>query len=145
MKYKTNISAILLATLIFVASNGIAVFEHICNTSNTRSFCVFTEPTCENEEVLSPCCEKIGFKKKDNCCTHTQIFKKLPIEGFTAKLLQLNPVEKQSDIKLFSLSHSNFSQQILEKYYSGLSPPENIYQIKSLLQPSSIRLQIFRC
>jgi hypothetical protein len=145
MKYKTNISAILLATLVFVASNGIAVFEHICNTSNTRSFCVFTEPTCENEEVLSPCCEKMGLKPKEDCCSHTQIFSKLYFEGFIAKQMFLIPIEKQINANLFSINLFSFSQQIFENHYSGLSPPDNLFQIKSILQPSSIKLQIFRC
>lgn len=145
MKCKTNISAILLATLVFVASNGIAVFEHICNTSNTRSFCVFEQPTCKNEEPLSPCCEKMGLKKKDNCCTHTQIFSKLSVEGFTAKQLYLKSLEKQLSLDFFSTIFFQFNQQNFENYYSGLSPPDNLYQIKSFLQPSSIKLQIFRC
>ena len=145
MKYKTNISALLLATLIFVASNGIAAFEHICNTSHTRSFCVFEQPKCENEEPLSPCCEKMGFKKKDNCCTHTQIFSKLSYDGFTAKQLQLNPIEKQISSDFLLTNFFNFNQQVFENYYSGLPPPDNLYHIKSKLQPSSIKLQIFRC
>lgn len=145
MKYKTNISALLLAILVFTASNGIAAFEHICNTSNIRSFCIFTEPTCENEAPLSPCCEKVGLKKKKNCCTHTQIFSKLSVEGFTAKQLQIKPIEKQNDPNFITNNFSIFNRQIFENHYSGLSPPHNIFQIKSILQPSLQELQIFRC
>lgn len=145
MKYKINTSALLLAMLVFTASNGIAAFEHICNTSNTRSFCLFTDPTCENEAPLSPCCEKMGYKKKDDCCTHTQIFSKLSVEGFTAKQLQIKLLEKQFNSKLSTNNLSPFNHQIFENYYSGLHPPNKLYHIKSALQPSSQKLQIFRC
>lgn len=145
MKFKTNIPVLLLATLFFVASNGIAVFEHICNTSNTRSFCVFSQPSCENEKPLSPCCEKMGFKKKDNCCTHTQIFSKLSIEGFTAKQLQLKSIEKQISFNFLPADFFQHNKQLFENYYSGLPPPDNISEIQSLLQPTLVGLQTFRC
>ena len=145
MKFKTNISALFLATLVFVASNGIAVFEHICNTSQTRSYSLFLKPVCEMEKPIAPCCAKLGLTKKKGCCEHKQFFSKLSIEGFTAKQLQLKPIEKQVCLNLLSFNLIHFNKQLFENYYSGLPPPDNIYQIKSLLQPSPIDLQTFRC
>ena len=145
MKYKTNKSALLLAAIVFMAYNGIAVFEHICNTTNTRSFCLFSEPVCKNEKPQSPCCKKSGLKKKADCCSHKQIFSKLSVEGFIAKQLFIKPLEKQNSSYFFSVNLFSFNQHAFEDYYSGLSPPDNLFQIKSILQPSSIKLQIFRC
>ena len=145
MKFKTNISALLLAVLVFIASNGIAVFEHICNTSQTRSYSLFVKPVCEMEKPLAPCCAKMGLTKKKGCCAHKQFFSKLSIEGFTAKQLQLNPIEKQISSDFLSPNFFSYNKQIFENYYSGLPPPRNGYQIKWLIQPSPVELQTFRC
>lgn len=145
MKFKTNISALFLAILIFVASNGIAVFEHICNTSQTRSYSLFLKPACEMEKPLAPCCVKLGLVKKKGCCEHKQFYSKLSIEGFTAKQLYLKSIEKQFSFDFLSFNFLHLNKQLFENYYSGLPPPDNIYQIKSILQPSPIDLQTFRC
>ncbi len=144
MKHKTNIPALLMALLVFIASNGIVLSEHICNTARSHDYSLFTEAKCEMEKQAVSCCAK-KIIAKNNCCEHKQFFKKLPIEGFTAKLLQLKSSEKESYPKLYPVAYFNYSQQIFENYYSGLPPPDNLYKIKSLLQPSSIKLQIFRC
>jgi len=145
MKFKTNIFALLLAILVFASSNGVALFEHICNTANTRSYCLFLPPSCENEEPVSPCCEKMGWKQKKNCCQHKQFFSKLNIEGFTAKQFQLKTVDKKLFIKSFVIFNEDYSQQVFENHYSGIPPPDNLFTIKYTLRPSPIVLQVFRC
>jgi len=146
MKFKTNISALLLATLFFVASNGIAVFEHICNTSRTHSYSLFIKPACEMEKEVKPCCtEKPAIAKSKNCCDHKQFFSKLSVEGFTVKKMQLKPLEKQLSLNFFPAYFFHYNKRLFESYYSGLPPPDNNYRILSLKQPSSVALQTFRC
>lgn len=146
MKFKTNIPALLLAALFFTASNGIAVFEHICNTTQTHSFSLFSKPICEMEKPVASCCaKKAALVKKKNCCDHKQFFSKLPVEGFVAKQLQLKPIEKQTGLDFVSPDFHQYSKQIFESHYSGLPPPDNIFQIQSILQPSPVSLQTFRC
>lgn len=145
MKYKINIPAIFLAILVFIASNGVAMFEHICNTSNTITYCLFTPPNCENENTSSQCCEKMGLKIKKDCCEHKQFFSKLNIEGFTANQIQIKPLEKViiKDI-FFNLAFSHFNS-ISQNYISGIPPPGNLLFIKYLLRPTPVSLQTFRC
>jgi len=146
MKFKTNISALLLALLVFVSGNGIALFEHICNTSKSSSFCVFTQPKCENEKPTSSCCKKSGTKEKKGCCEHKEFYSKLNIEGFTAKQFQLiKLLEQEVNFKYLSFDFSYFSTQIFKDHYSGIPPPDNLHTIKYLLRPTSSGLQVFRC
>ncbi len=144
VKLKTNISALLLAALVFVASNGVAVFEHICNISQTHSYSLFVKPACEMEKSAASCCAKLKSTKKD-CCNHKQFFSKLSVEGFTVKQLQLKQIEKQTHPESRITFASNNNKQIFENHYSGLQQPDNVFTIKSILQPSSISLQVFRC
>jgi hypothetical protein len=51
MKFKTNIPALLMALLVFIASNGIVLSEHICNSSHTRDLSLFTTAACEMEKT----------------------------------------------------------------------------------------------
>ncbi|MCC6582577.1 MAG: hypothetical protein IT271_02645 [Chitinophagales bacterium] len=146
MKFKTNISALLLATIVFLAGNGIAVFEHICNTSSTHSYSLFTKPACEMEKEVKPCCtEKPAIAKSKNCCDHKQFFSKLSVEGFTVKKMQVKPLEKQLSLNLFPAYFFHYNKRLFESYYSGLPAPDNFFQIQSLLQPTPVELQIFRC
>lgn len=146
MKFKTNISALLLATLVFVAGNGIAVFEHICNSSQTHSFSLFTKSICEMEKPVPSCCaKKAALIKKKNCCDHKQFFSKLSVEGFVAKQLHLKPIEKQTGLNFLAPYFYHYNKQLFESHYSGLPPPDNVFQIQSLLQPTPVELQTFRC
>lgn len=145
MKFKTNISALFLAILVFASSNGIALFEHICNTSNTRSFCLFSPPTCENEKPTKSCCEEKSEKKQKDCCEHKEIFSKLNIEGFTEKIFKLKTTEIEIFTAFFTPFSTPINQQILDKFYVGVPPPNNIYTIQYLLRPTPVALNVFRC
>lgn len=145
MKYRFNIPALLLSALVLVASNGIAVFEHICNTSQTRNYSVFLKTKCDMEKPVAPCCAKKGIVKKKNCCKHKEFFSKLSIDGFTAKLVELKKVKKELSLKNISAYSFNLLSRYRNNYFSGLSPPDNLYHIKALLQPTPSELQIFRC
>jgi hypothetical protein len=144
--FKINIPALLLAILVFVAGNGIAVFEHICNTSRSHNYSLFVKRTCEMEKPLAACCaRKAGIVQKKGCCEHKQVFSKLNIHGFTAKQLQIKPLEKQINLNFLAVGSFHYSKQLFESYYSGLPPPDNLFLIKNLLQPSPVGLQNFRC
>ncbi len=149
MKFKWNISALFLAGIVLFSANGVALFEHICSTSNTKSFQAFIKPTCENEAPVSSCCTKIESKKtKKDCCSHKQFFSKLSIEGFVAKQLELKSnIEKFIQKFDFNYPYSHFFSSITVHYFSGLPPPDNLYYyvIQTSLQPTSTKLQIFRC
>lgn len=93
---------------------------------------------------MPSCCSK-KIENKIKCCEHKQLYKKLTIEGFTAKQLQLKPLEKEISIKFLADSFLHFISQISERNYSGIPPPDNIFTIKYLLRPSQATLQIFRC
>ena len=144
MKYRTNISAILIAFVVLFATNGVVVFEHICNSSNLRDYSILTDTHCEMEKPVASCCAKKGIKKKD-CCEHKQFFSKLSYDGFTAKQLEIKPLEKEINLKYFTSNFLHHNQQIFERYYSGIPPPENLFSIKYFLKPSPLKLQIFRC
>ena len=144
MKFKTNIPALLMALLVFIASNGIVLSEHICNTSHTRDYSLFSKANCEMEKQVASCCAK-KIVAKNGCCEHKQFFKKLPIEGFIANQIELKPYEKlvSNDFWINSFS---FNHQInYDRYITGIPPPDNLYTIKYLLRPTPVELQVFRC
>lgn len=145
MKFKTNISALLLALLVFVSSNGIALFEHICNTSNTRSYSLFVAPSCENEKPVSSCCEKMGIKKTKGCCEHKGIYSKLNIEGFTEKILQLKTINDITLYTIYTPLSFVYNHQVYNALYLGVPPPDNLFIIQNLLRPTPVGLQTFRC
>lgn len=146
MKYRLNLPALFLATLFMVASNGIAVFEHICNISNTHHYSLFSNTTCEMDKPVASCCAKnVSPSTKKDCCAHKQFFSKLSIEGFTAKQLILKPSEKQTTIPFGTIHAYAINFRLTERYYSGLAPPDNYYTIQTCLQPARSQLQVFRC
>ncbi|MFN8237226.1 MAG: hypothetical protein U0T77_03570 [Chitinophagales bacterium] len=145
MKYKTNIPALIVAFVVLFTTSGVFVFEHICNTSKTRSFSMVTKPACDMEKTAASCCNKKPAPKKKDCCEHKEFFSKLNAEGFLSKLMVIKPVEKIQD-NFFCYTHSAFTPNAYNFYYSsGLSPPEYYLQIKSLLLPERSELQVFRC
>jgi hypothetical protein len=145
MKFKTNIPALMMALLVFVATTGISAFEHICNSTQSRSLSFFLNTSsCEMDKVPPPCCAKLGIKKK-GCCEQKQFFSKLSYEGFTAKQLELKKVEKVFESHPGFIAFSSFHKINLENYFRGLPPPDNLFDIKSSLQPFPSDLQNFRC
>lgn len=133
-----------MAFLVFIAGNGIVLSEHICNTARSHDFSLFTTASCEMEKQVSSCCAKKVINK-NGCCEHKQFFKKLPVEGFTAKKIELKPYEKLV-LKDFWVNSYLFNHQInFDRYISGIPPPDNLYTIKYLLRPTPVELQIFRC
>lgn len=146
MKTKVNISALLLALLVLVSSNGIALFEHICDSSKTKDYSFFSEINCEKEVKTTSCCNKPAIEESSNCCSHSQFFSKLSIEGFTAKQLKINSVEDFL-IPFFNALAINILPSYIAQLHIGLPPPDNLYTtiIKSHLAPSSVKLQVFRC
>lgn len=144
MKFKTNISGILLAALIFVSGNGIAISEHICNISGTHDFSFFKEAQCEMEKPQSSCCSK-KMEEKNNCCEHKQFFSKLNIEGFIAKQLQIKSIQKEITSNQSYFYTDFFNQQITDFIFTCIPPPDNLHIIKYLLRPTPVGLQIFRC
>ncbi len=148
MKFKVNITALSLAALIFVASNGVALFEHICNTSHTRSFSLFSDTSCNQEKEAVSCCkkeQKLPAQKAKDCCEEKQFFSKLNIEGFTAKQLLLKSLMLFEMPVTWLHTFGTVLQLNFENYYSGLSPPDNLHIILSCLQPDTTSLQVFRC
>ena len=141
MKNKINIPALFLALLVCVASNGISVFEHICGTYHSRDFSFFKNITCDMEKSVTT-----GSHKESNgCCQHKHYFSKLSVEGFTAKLIQLKPIEKSLTTYYYTYNFTNVSRSIMENHFSGMPPPDNLYKIKALLQPSLQELQVYLC
>lgn len=144
MKFKTNIPALLMALLVFITSNGIVLSEHICNTAHSRNYSLFTKTNCKMEQQASSCCSKKTVTK-NSCCEHKQIFKKLPIEGFTAKQLKVKTTQNELNASYYNLNFYLNQLQIIDKYYNGIPLPDNLITIKSLLRPRLVVLQIFRC
>lgn len=144
MKYKLNIPALLMAFLVMVASNGLAISEHICNTSKTHSFSLFSGKSCGMEKVSTPCCgSKKTIASTKPCCQHKQIFSKLNYDGFAAKEFQIKEV-KAVDVHFLINDYTAFISIFPTGTYSGLSPPDNPH-IKYLLRPTLQGLQIYRC
>ena len=144
MKYKFKLSAVLLALLFLVASNGVAIFEHICNTANDRQYSIFGKISCKMETPAASCCAKASTTKK-NCCNHKQHFGKLNVEGFTANKVVLKHILHTYIFTYTTLPTYTVNIAITSSFYSGLTPPNNTAIIQSHLQPSSIKLQLFRC
>ncbi len=146
MKNKYKISALLLALLFLVTSNGVAIFEHICTSSNAKDYSFFGKISCKMEKPTASCCAKPAKQpNKNGCCKHKQYFSKLNVEGFTASQLELKHKLYHSYISYIALLISNINVALANSFYSGLAPPNNTAIIQSLLQPSSIKLQVFRC
>lgn len=144
MKYKTNIPALLMALLVFTASNGISLSEHICNTNRTHDYSLFKKADCSMEEPVATCCPG-KTEDKNKCCENKQFFKKLPVEGFTSTQIELKPFEKLI-VNDYWINSSVFSYQFnYDRYITGIPPPDNLYTIKYLLRPTPVELQIFRC
>jgi hypothetical protein len=143
MKFKTNIPALLMALLVFITSNGIVLSEHICSSTRSHDYSLFTTVGCEMERQVSCCANKVIPAK--GCCEHKQFFKKLPIEGFTANQIELKPFEKLV-LNDYWINSYSFNHQInYDRYITGIPPPDNLYTIKYLLRPTPVELQIFRC
>ena len=133
-----------MALLVFVAGNGVALSEHICNTSGTHDYSVFWKADCKMERKIASCCAK-KIETKKGCCQHKQFFKKLPIEGFTAKQTSLKSSEKIV-LKDFLMNSYLLKNKInFDRSITGIPPPYSLYTIKYLLRPTSVELQIFRC
>lgn len=144
MKYKLNIPALLMAILVLLASNGLAISEHICNTSKKLSFSFFISSNCGMEKVATACCgsKNINTNSKP-CCQHKQVFSKLNYDGFTAKEFQIKPF-KLAETHFFMNDYTAFISIVPPTLYSGLSPPSQPH-IKSLLRPTLAGLQVYRC
>ncbi|HUM50772.1 MAG TPA: hypothetical protein PK431_03115 [Chitinophagales bacterium] len=144
MKFKTNIPALLMALLVFIASNGVILSEHICNSTRSHNYSLFTKADCGMEKPVTSCCPN-KTENKNKCCEHKQFFKKLPIEGFTANQIALKPFEKLV-LNDYWINSYSFNHQIYyDRYIAGIPPPDNLYIIKYLLRPTPVELQIFRC
>jgi hypothetical protein len=96
------------------------------------------------EDKMPSCCSK-KIENKIKCCEHKQLYKKLTIEGFTAKQLQLKSLDKEIQTSYFSIYSFICSQQVLDNYYAGIPPPDNLFTIHYLLRPTPVALQTFRC
>ena len=144
MKYRFNIPALFLALLMFTTTNGIAISEHICNTSQTHTFSLFSKAACDMEKQASSCCANKVVTNKKGCCEHRQYFSKLNIEGFTACQIHLTPYKIVTHYFYFN-DFTCLTKYDLEHHFSGLPPPDNLYKIKALLQPSFSDLQIYLC
>lgn len=146
MKYRFNISALILALVFLVASNGVAVFEHICGTSKTRDFSFFEKIECKMENQVESCCaKKVQPLKNHDCCSNSHFYNKLSVEGFTSSLFTLKKIEKQFTPKAAIVTYFQTTPPIYSHYYSGLAPPKNAYLIASNLQPNLSELQVFLC
>ncbi len=145
MKYKINISALLVALLVFVSTNGFIVFEHICNTSRNSDFSILAKTSCDNDKPLAACCAKMGIQKKKGCCENKQFFNKLSIEGFTAEKTKL--VTPKAEVNNYFINSSTYKTSTItfESHYSGLPPPDNLFEIQFYLKPSPERLQVVLC
>ena len=146
MRNKINTPAILLAMLFLIASNGVAVFEHICNSSNARHYTFFSKMTCKMEAPVAPCCAKKNQDlKKKKCCEHKQFYSKLQVDGFTAKPLVLKPNISPIFQLYGNVNTYTINPVLTEQYYSGLAPPVNHFLIQFNLQPTQQELQIYLC
>lgn len=145
MKYQFNIFAFIVAIVVFFATSGVGIFEHVCNSSSSRNFSLLKKTICKMEEPSAACCKKIGLKKKDDCCEHKFLFAKLKTE-FT---FEKNITEQHTEYLVINhgiaFLNSIPNKIILERYYSGLSPPDNFFFIKFFLRPTPVELQTFRC
>jgi hypothetical protein len=127
-----------------VASNGLAISEHICNTSKTHSFSFFISGKCGMEKVVTACCgSKNVTSNTKPCCQHKQIFSKLSYDGFIAKEFHVKPY-KIVNIHFLVNDYTTFISALPISIYSGLSPPDNPH-IQYLLRPTLSGLQVYRC
>jgi len=59
---------LLLILVILVSSNGILVFKHICNSTNSVKFYFYVNERCSNEKDDSCCSDDITFNTEESCC-----------------------------------------------------------------------------
>lgn len=145
MQFKTNISALLVAIVVFFSTNGIFIFEHVCNSAQTRNFSVLKQTSCEMEKNVGSCCKKIQETKKKNCCEHKQFYSKLSYDGLLSKVMDIKPLIKLlNESCFFTHNVPSFSTTLISSA-SGLSPPDYIREIKPLLLPTQADLQVYRC
>jgi hypothetical protein len=146
MKYRFNIPALFLAVLFLVASNGIAVFEHFCSSSNSYQFSFFDKIVCKMEKPVASCCaKKIQAIKKNDCCSHSHFFSKLNVEGIASSVFSIKHLEKQFAPIIAFITTYKIIPHLTENYYSGVAPPQNKYIVASQLQPHLSELQVFLC
>lgn len=147
MKNKTNIFALCLAAIVFISSNGVALIEHICNTSNTTNFGFLSNNNCDHKKVEDCCTHKKQYEVKENCCSEKYIYAKLNVEGFIAKVKAIKNIDLEKHLKTFiDYNFVFFSIQKI-KQYIGLPPPNYtyIFDIKSTLKPTLSKLQMMLC
>lgn len=148
MKNKTNIFALCLAAIVFISSNGVALIEHICNTSNTTNFGFLSNSNCNHNKVKECCSHnKKQNEVKENCCSEKYIYSKLNVEGFTAKAKAIKNIDLEKYLKTFiDINLVYFPIQKI-KQYIGLPPPNYtyIFHVKSTLKPTLSKLQMMLC
>lgn len=147
MKNKTNIFALCLAAIVFISSNGVALIEHICNTSNTSIFGLLSDSDCKHKKADECCASKKHYEVKENCCTEKYFFSKLNVEGFTAKATIIKNIDVEKYFKTLIDFHAASLSIYKIKQYIGLPPPDNVYifEIKSSLKPTLSKLQTMLC
>lgn len=144
MKQQLNIPVLIIAFVMLFATNGIVVFEHICNSSHSRDLSILKSNACEMEKPVASCCAKKVVTKKD-CCEHKFYFKKLTAEFTTQEIAEIQHHDLFDVLCFTYTTHTSLHQEVLENFYSGLSPPGNYFIIQSLLQPTRQKLQIYLC
>lgn len=147
LKTKTNIFALFLAAIVFISSNGVALIEHICNTSNTTNFGFLSDNNCKHNEVQDCCSHKKQPVLKENCCTEKYFYAKLNVEGLIAKAKVLKNIDVDKYFKPFITFNSTNLAIHKIKQYIGLPPPNNTYvfEVKSSIKPTLSKLQIMLC
>ena len=143
MKRKYNISALLLALLVFISTNGLALSHNICNTAGTHSISFFFYKSYSGTEKKEMTCCGMKSKSSKPCCEHKQTFKKLKFDGFTAKEFQVKNYKIVSSVFVVN-DFNTFISYAAVKNHSGIPPPD-ILHIKDLLCPTLAGLQTYRC
>lgn len=129
-----------------MAVTGIPVIEHICHSTQSTSFGLFST-SCQKEKESNDCC-KPNKNNKKKCCENKFNYERLDYQGHPESAFEIRTTtftQFKSDC-----FHYAFVLALNTQAYLSLRnelPPDKFstFLILYKLRPQSARLQVFRC
>lgn len=146
MKTFSKIGIIVSLFIFLTAAIGVPFIEHVCYSSNTRTFALFSD-TCEKDTQKDSCCKDKQKNTSKKCCENKYTYHRLVYQGQKENNFQLKfSKNKTEKTNYFSFYQALSESQILLSF-RALPLPDKIraQAINGLLSTNPELLQIFRC
>jgi hypothetical protein len=145
--YLLKVLTLILATVFIIATSGIPVFHHFCNTNKTSEYAFFfTDFNCDHEhesqhanETRSCCSVDQGSCEDNQCCNTEAKVYKLDIDLDFQKTLKLSVDQTLiSELELQNLTDPITESLGMIYFYHDLPPPLAGKELKIFLHQLTI-------